>query len=207
MNFLEFRNELKDFPVFGLNDIKKIPGKVYHHRLIEWQKKNFIQRLANETYFFRDQQVNEHFLFYAANIIYGHSYVSLESALSYYGFIPEGVYRVTSVSALKTSTFNTSLGLFEYRKVKKIMMFGYTLIPFRNVNIRIAEPEKALIDYFYLNPQLDSEDHFYELRINTDSFSEKVSRDKLQLYLDYISNKKLILRMKRFLKWMDNAVH
>ena len=41
-----------------------------------------------------------------ANKIYSPSYISLETALSYYGLIPESVYALTSVSTRKTISFN-----------------------------------------------------------------------------------------------------
>ena len=52
--------------------------------------------------------------FLLANHIYGPSYVSLESALSYWGFIPERVYEISSMSMQSTKTFKTPVGRFSY---------------------------------------------------------------------------------------------
>src|SRR5690606_22192554 len=52
-----------------------------------------------------------------ANHLYGPSYISLESALSYYGLIPERVYNVRSVTAKRARKYSTPLGAFEYRTV------------------------------------------------------------------------------------------
>src|SRR5690554_8161488 len=49
-----------------------------------------------------------------ANHLYGPSYLSLESALSYYGLIPERVYNVRSVTAKRARKYSTPLGAFEY---------------------------------------------------------------------------------------------
>lgn len=49
-----------------------------------------------------------------ANLLYGPSYVSLDSALSHYGLIPEGVVTVTSVTTRRTRICTTPLGLFTY---------------------------------------------------------------------------------------------
>ena len=52
-----------------------------------------------------------------ANLIYGPSYISLDYALSHYGFIPERVEVVTSVTAARSRRFETPLGLFTYRSM------------------------------------------------------------------------------------------
>src|SRR5660398_214421 len=50
-----------------------------------------------------------------ANMIYGPSYVSLDSALQYHGLIPEGVEAVTSMTMKRARRFATPTGLFIYR--------------------------------------------------------------------------------------------
>lgn len=49
-----------------------------------------------------------------ANRIYQLSYLSLETALSFYSVIPEGVYALTSVSSRKTQTMHTPVASFIY---------------------------------------------------------------------------------------------
>src|SRR5258705_210846 len=46
-------------------------------------------------------------LFELAQRVYGPSYISLESALSYHGLIPEAVYAVTSVCMKRSKEFET----------------------------------------------------------------------------------------------------
>ena len=43
MNYITFAKELKNFPAFSLKEIEKLSGKVYYHRLNEWQKKGYIK--------------------------------------------------------------------------------------------------------------------------------------------------------------------
>ena len=52
-----------------------------------------------------------------ANLISGPSYISLDYALSYYGFIPERPVAVTSVTLSRSRRSDTPLGLFTYRKL------------------------------------------------------------------------------------------
>ena len=55
-----------------------------------------------------------------ANLIYGPSYVSLETALSFHGWIPEAVHSVSSVSLGRARTFETPLGYFDYVQIKQM---------------------------------------------------------------------------------------
>lgn len=51
-----------------------------------------------------------------ANLIYGPSYISLETALSYYGFIPERVTTTTSICLGRGKSFSTPVSEFEYHQ-------------------------------------------------------------------------------------------
>lgn len=55
--------------------------------------------------------------FLLANHILGPSYISRESALSFYGLIPERVFGVTSVTIKAARNYQTSLGVFSYTRV------------------------------------------------------------------------------------------
>lgn len=110
MKFLELKNELKDFPIFSLNEIRNIDPNFYRSRLNEWQDKGYIKKVIRGYYIFSDLQPREENLYKIANRIYLPSYVSLESALSYYHLIPESVYGITSISTRRTNSFKTSIG-------------------------------------------------------------------------------------------------
>ena len=204
MNFIAFSKELKDFPTFNLKDTDKLSSKVYYHRLVEWQKKGYIQRIANGVFIFADEKLDEQFLHLIANKVYGPSYVSLESAFQHYGFIPEAVYQITSVCTKKTSKFNLDNIIFIYRSHKRGHNFGYKLIRWRNVAIKMAEPEKAIIDYFYLNSFIKTVSHIEELRFNRVSIKGIVDWEKLNNYLTLYENKSLKKRLKILEEWVNN---
>ncbi len=92
--------------------------------------------------------------FSIAQKLHGPSYVSVESALSYHGFIPEGVQGVTSVS-LARKDFDTPLGFFSYRRIPQRNLFkGVQRVDHGNTNIYfMATPVKALFDYLYLHKE------------------------------------------------------
>jgi hypothetical protein len=83
-----------------------------------------------------------------ANHLYSPSYVSLESALAYYGLIPERVYAMRSVCLTLYKQYNTPLGYFEYVKVpEKYYPIGVCEEIIDNAYaFLIASPEKALCD-------------------------------------------------------------
>jgi predicted transcriptional regulator of viral defense system len=83
-----------------------------------------------------------------ANHLYRPSYVSLETALSYYGLIPERVYSVLSVCTKQRKQYSTPLGNFEYIKVpENYFSIGINQEIINNsYAFLIASPEKALCD-------------------------------------------------------------
>lgn len=91
-----------------------------------------------------------------ANHLYGPSYISLESALSYYRLIPERVYRVRSVTAKRAKQYTTPLGEFDYRTVpENYFSIGIQQEQAESKSIfLIASPEKALCDMIWLTSGL-----------------------------------------------------
>lgn len=205
MRYLDFREQFKNFLVFSLSDIKKADPSFHRQRLNEWQDKGYIKKIINEYYIFAGSGRSELDLFIIANKIYGPSYVSLESALSYYNLIPEGVYSVTSVTSRTTRNFSSKIALFSYRKIKPELLFGYRIVNHRGQGFKMAEIEKSLLDYFYLSPQLKSEDDFREIRINPETLKEQASLAKIKNYLKLFGNKSLENRTQKFLKFMRYA--
>ncbi|MDO8514943.1 MAG: hypothetical protein Q7S14_00445 [bacterium] len=101
-----------------------------------------INRLKNGFYFFGSGFNNP---FYVANILYTPSYISLETALSYHGIIPETVYSITSLTTKPSRNFGFENYDFIYQTVKKEAYTGY----FLQNNCYMATAEKALADYCY----------------------------------------------------------
>jgi hypothetical protein len=79
----------------------------------------------------------------------------LQSALAYYGLIPEAVPQVTSVTSRKrTQTFTTPLGQFSYRSLQPDLFSGFQLVEMSPTQWAfLARPEKALLDLVYLTPK------------------------------------------------------
>ena len=86
-----------------------------------------------------------------ANLIYGPSYVSLETALSFHGWIPEAVHSVSSVSLGRARTFETPLGYFDYVQIKQMpLLSGVVRVTGERESegaYYMAKPLKAVADY------------------------------------------------------------
>jgi len=83
-----------------------------------------------------------------ANHIYGPSYVSMDTALAYYGLIPERVYEIASMTTKPSKTFHTPVGTFSYTHLPlPYYAFGLNMIRLSDTQCAIiASPEKALCD-------------------------------------------------------------
>ncbi len=206
MRFLQLKNKLKDFIVFSIRDIEKINKSIYPSRLVEWQDKGYIKKIIRGYYILSDlEAIDESVLFMIANKIYKPSYISFEMALSYYNLIPESIYGITSATSRHTYSFSTPFGEFSYRRIKPKLLFGYKLVGYKNRIYRIAEIEKALIDYFYIKPFLKSDEDFEGLRIDKRTFLEEVNIEKLNKYLEACNSKVLYERVRRFMRYIKNA--
>lgn len=205
MRFLELKEKIQDQIIFTTNDIKKFDSSFNLQRLTEWQKKGYIKKITKGYYIFSDYKIKEEDLFVFANKIYQPSYISLESALRYYNFIPEGVFSITSVSTNKTNKIMSSIVNFHYKTVKSTLFFGYQVLGSGLKKFKIATPEKAIIDYFYFNTSLKTKNDFESLRINKNLFQEKVKLSFLKEILERANNKSLKKRINIFLKTIENA--
>ena len=198
MKYIELREKLKNRSVFSLQDIRKFDPSFYRTRLSEWQKKGYIGKIVRGYYAFADMPQNDAWLFSVANAIYSPSYISLEMALSYYHVIPESVYGITSVTARITIIFRTRYSEFLYHKVSPRLIFGYNAVRSGTVVYRIAELEKAILDFLYLHPELKTENDMRELRIDADEIKYQLDRARFDSYLRFFQNKALEQRAHVF---------
>jgi hypothetical protein len=83
-----------------------------------------------------------------ANHLHGPSYVSIDSALSFHGLIPERVYSVASMTTKASRDFDTPIGLFSYIHLPlPYYAFGINTVSLTSEQYAmIASPEKAICD-------------------------------------------------------------
>jgi len=177
-------------------DVSILLGAGAHSRLSRLVLKGDIYRIRRGLFVFsehwRKGVLNK---FSLSNIIYGPSYISLESALSHYGLIPEGVHTAIAVTSKRTKKFETPLGLFSYRKVPENgFELGVVSLEEGKKHFLIATPERCLIDKIYLDyvgPNSNILDYLAEnLRMEISDL-QKLNFNSLHDIAMNIGNKKL----------------
>ena len=128
--------------------------------------------------------------FLVANRMAPPSYVSLQSALAFYGLIPEVVPVTTSATTSRPGRWETPLGAFAFRHLQSDLFTGYRLIDLgKGQQAFVATPEKALLDLIYLEPEGDTPAYLQELRLQNLErldpeallrYAERSGRPKLQ---------------------------
>jgi len=114
--------------------------------LIRYTRRGLLCRLKRGLYALRSRMPSKWGI---ANRLYKPSYISLASALSYYGCIPESVYAVTSITAKSTRDFAADGTTYIYRTIKRGAFGGYKGAEINGETVLLAEKEKALADYLY----------------------------------------------------------
>jgi len=190
MKLIELEEKLSQLKCFTPLDIKRYAnltdGSV---RKIIWRytKKGIFVRLRNNLYMFKNKKVS---MWIIANKVYAPSYISFETALSYYGVIPETVYAITSATTRITRNFSVLNTELIYRKIKKEAFTGYKPLNIDDEIVYVAELEKALADYLYfvylkklsLNERLKTKD------INKKKFFEYIKTFNNKLFMNWVKN-------------------
>ena len=200
MDYLTFRERMYPMGCFHINQVLLWEKDFDRNNLTRWCRKGRLVKLRNQYYAFPECASMPDFSRYVANRIYAPSYISLHSALSFYGMIPEEVVQVTSVTTLKTARFRNDLGTFRYQNVKTPLYFGYEIKTTQNGRgILFATPEKALLDLLYLNPYYKTEQDMEELRLDEDFMQNEFNRERFSEYLARMGSKALEQRVQRLL--------
>jgi len=155
MDITAFSNLLRrhDMAVFAMREaqvlVPCVRKTVLRLQLHQWCRKGWVRRLRRGLYELAYPEATALPDLWVANRLYEPSYVSLETALSQHQIIPETAAQVTSVTTRPTRRFKTPHGLFTYATVRPAAFAGYALRRIQGRVVRIAEPEKALMDRLY----------------------------------------------------------
>ena len=204
MTFLEFRTKMFDLACFNIYQVYAWQPDFDRNNLTRWAKKGYLIRLRQGCFAFPEYKSKPDYSLYFANRIYRPSYISLHTALSFYGIIPETVVQITNVTTLKTASFTNDFGEYSYKNVKENLMFGYDLKPMAdNRTIQFATAEKALLDLLYLYPFYDNKKELEELRLDEDYLQDDLNKDLLMDYCAKFQSKALDYRVKLLFKTYD----
>jgi len=136
----------KRISLFSVTDAKKIfrikKENTLYKLLQRLEKSGIIRRIIKGKYLFVFQEVGD---FDLANFLVNPSCVSLESALSFYGVLPQFPYTITSVTPLKSRKIIYQEKEYEFSHLESKYFFGFV----KKDKFLIATPEKALLDEIY----------------------------------------------------------
>jgi len=204
MNFWQLRNQFYDLVCFNVNQVYAWQPNFEKNNLTRWTKQNLLVKLRNSWYSFPEYTKTPNIQNFISNKIYGPSYVSLHSALAFYGIIPEAVVHTTAVSSLKKSNFENVFGSFSYQQILPELMFGNEQKNFLNKHSLIfATPEKAILDLLYLYPQYNNKQEITELRFDEEFMQNDLQVERLNEFTEKFKSKILRNRVHLLLKIYD----
>ena len=144
-----------------------------------------------------------------ANHLYTPSYVSMASALRYYGLIPEAVYTMQSMTLNHAKKFDTPLGRFTYTHIGKAA-YSIGLVPqtANGVTFIMASPEKALCDMIAnsqgVNLRYNTDARRYleeDIRMEMDDFMKM----DVSIFKDYAKVGKKSTSISTLIKLLENG--
>ena len=176
----------KEISLFTPSDFKRIfqirKENTAYKILERLTQKGVLRRLIKKKYLFVFSASDD---FQIANFLYPPSYISLESALSFYGIITQFPYQVTSITLKKTKVIRAMDKEFSFSHLKPELFFGYE----KKEKFLIAFPEKALFDYlyFYSKGLKSFEQNDFDLKIISKkkflSILKETGQEKLKKFL------------------------
>lgn len=148
--------------LFDIADAQKIfntkKENTLYKLLQRLEKSKVIIRLNSGKYQFALQNIND---FELANFLINPSYISLETALSFYGILPQLTYSITSITPLKTQRIICQNKEYEYCRLESKYFFGFE----KKDKFLIASPEKALLDQLYFASKKLRNTHWEDLNL------------------------------------------
>lgn len=195
LNLVQLQEKLEELkrPVFTPQDIKLFfnPSDRALNAFLSYNsKKNRLIKLKKALYGLKTKYTNPLLI---ANRAYQPSYISFETALSYYHLIPEIVYSITSATSKASRLWSIQQTSYVYRKIKQEAFNGYIAKTIENVQVVIALPEKALADYCYFIYLGKIKDQNNRLKIRN------INLDKFKIWLDLFNNEGFKKFIKKYL--------
>lgn len=172
-------------------DIHKALGKKYSKfalkkRIYGLKEKGWLVPLRRGLYYISDIS-SRGFVnispFVIASAFDKDSYISLDSALSFYGLFEQMLRTTSSVTAEKSKKYVFQDNTYRYLKINKKLYFGYKLENLEGYYIKVAELEKVILDYLYFK---------------NDAYSVDLLLEKLQKAKDRLDFKKFFNYARKF---------
>jgi hypothetical protein len=200
-----FREKLTHLPVFSIQDIRKFFPAFDRKRLVEWKDKGYITAISRGFYAWPGALYSEQDKWAMACKVYPPAYISMESALSYYGMIPEAVFSNTAITTHKTRAFSVNETGFFFRTIQPSLFFGYTFQRAPNgMPYSLAYPEKVLLDWLYLHPFIKDPNDFESLRWNKAAWLSVIDQHRMTNYKAAFDGHTFNHRFNIFQSWLHD---
>ena len=210
MKYSELREQVKNYPFFRSNIFNHLTNKqgLLRRQMVDWVKRGLVIVLKRGVYTLnaadRVAGLSPYFL---ANNLYSPSYISLESAMTYHGFILEKVHLVTSITTKKTQEFHNKIGDFKYHHIKPSFFDYFVTVrdEFGN-DFYLATPEKTLLDFIYIRmlklPKINDDVFAVSYRLQN---LEKLEVKKLKTIAAFYASEKINYLVKLLIKEKNYA--
>lgn len=194
MKLIEIQKRLRELRlvVFTTAEFKRatgLSGTGARKFLLRYTPRGIFWQLKRGFYACREPQVPPWLI---ANKLYAPSYISLDTALSHYGVIPETIYSITSVTTRMTREIEACQMLFSYQTIKLKAYGGYRPLAVEGQTVLVAELEKALADFLYFV-------HLGKRNLNDRIAWRKVNKVRLIHYLKLFERDHLV-------PWSQNVI-
>lgn len=206
MKFENLLRIIRNEPVFetGLLLAGNVDKNDVRRQLSRWTKSGRLIQLRRGLYALGSpyQKVKPHPFTIANHMVVG-SYVSCQSAMAYFGIIPEYVPTTISVSGSRPARWVTKLGTFSFRHIKPVLLYGYSHEELGNdQRAFLATPEKALLDLIHLTPGGDRDPYLRELRLQN---FDQLNMDRLHQLADRSGRPKLMRAARAVVQLAEEA--
>ena len=187
MNYLQFREQWLGLGCFSIYQLRAWNSTLDSSSISRWVKKGYLSKIRQDWYAFCELQNEPDMARFIAGKIYSPSYISLHTALSIYGIIPEAVTQITCVTTNRTASYNNPFGQFHYQTIKPELFFGYKQEPVRRGGSYLVAADAML-----------------DLRFDTWWMQEELDKEKIMAYAKQTAKKALINRIELLLNTYDN---
>lgn len=173
--------------VVRFDDLKKATND----QLTDVQLKKIVQRLVERGWLVRIKNglyvvisditslaSNDVSLLRISQALNENSYISLTSALQYYGLVDQLLKEVTAITNNRTRRYQFQGFIFRFSKVRDDFYFGYSQKRVEGKLVNIAELEKVILDFIYLKKDVYSLNMLWE---KLTEYSDEFDFDKLQV--------------------------
>jgi len=154
-----------------------------HNRIQSLARAGWFLRIKRGLYIITDnlsaRSLSDMSLFIISQALNKNSYISLDSALNYYGMFDQYVKNITAINLQFSKKYNFQGNDFKFVKVVKKHYFGFVQVRQDGKIINMASKEKALLDYLYLDNSFYSASLVFE---KLKEYGSEMDLDMLQEY-------------------------